>query len=57
MKILALETSTEYCSVALWQDGTVTGRSENVGQKHSEILMAMLDAVLTEDGVAWQKAN
>lgn len=51
MKILALETSTEYCSVALWQDGMVTGRSENVGQKHSEILMAMLDAVLTEAGV------
>ena len=26
MKILALETSTEYCSVALWQGGEVTQR-------------------------------
>lgn len=51
MKILALETSTEYCSVALWQDGVVTGRSEKVGQKHSEVLMAMLDGVLAEAGV------
>jgi tRNA threonylcarbamoyladenosine biosynthesis protein TsaB len=51
MKILALETSTEYCSVALWQDGVVTGRSEKVGQKHSEVLMAMLDGVLLEAGV------
>ena len=51
MKIIALETSSEYCSVALWQDGVITGRSENVGQKHSEKLMAMLDAVLKEAGV------
>ena len=51
MKILAIETSTEYCSVALWQDGALTGKSENVGQKHSERLMAMLDEVLKEAGV------
>lgn len=51
MKILGLETSTEFCSVALWQDGVVTSKSEKVGQKHSEVLMAMLDSVLTEAGV------
>ncbi len=51
MKVLALETSTEYCSVALWQDGVLTCKSESVGQKHSEMLMAMLDAVLKEAGV------
>ena len=51
MKIIAIETSTEYCSVALWQDGAVTGKSENVGQKHSERLMAMLDEVLKEADV------
>jgi len=51
MKILALETSTEFCSVALWQDGALTSRSEHAGQKHSEMLMAMLDGVLKEAGV------
>jgi tRNA threonylcarbamoyladenosine biosynthesis protein TsaB len=51
MKIIAIETSTEYCSVALWQDGVITGKSELVGQKHSEILIAMLDSVLQEAGV------
>jgi len=51
MKIIAIETSTEYCSVALWQDGVVTGKNENVGQKHSEVLMAMLDGVLQEAGI------
>ena len=51
MKILAIETSTEFCSVALWQDGAVTGQSTEVGQKHSELLMAMIDKVLKEAGV------
>jgi tRNA threonylcarbamoyladenosine biosynthesis protein TsaB len=51
MNILALDTSTEYCSVALWQDGAVKERFELVGQKHSEMLIAMLDALLHEAGV------
>lgn len=52
MKILALETSTEYCSVALWRDGVLSGRCELVGQKHSEQLMPMLDAVLQAAGIS-----
>ena len=52
MKILALETSTEYCSVALWRDGAIDGRSENVGQKHSELLIAMLRELLDAAGLA-----
>ena len=51
MRILSLETSTEYCSVALWQDGTVSQRCELVGQKHSEVLMAMVDGVLRDAGL------
>ena len=51
MRVLALETSTEYCSVALWLDGAVVERCELVGQKHSELLMAMLDGVLKQAGV------
>ncbi len=51
MRIFALDTSTEYCSVALWQDGMVTARSELAGQKHSELLMAMVDALLRDAGV------
>jgi len=51
MYILALETSTEYCSVALSQDGRMTSRCELAGQRHSELLIAMLDEVLCEAGV------
>ena len=50
MNLLAIETSTEYCSVALWQDGVVSARIENVGQKHSEVLMTMVDEVLKGAG-------
>lgn len=57
MKLLALETSTEYCSVALWQDGTVSERCELVGQKHSEILIAMLDALLKDAGCRIQDVD
>lgn len=51
MRVLALETSTEYCSAAIWQDGAVVERSELVGQKHSELLMAMLDDLLQNSGL------
>ena len=57
MKILAIETSTEYCSVALWLDGTVSERCELVGQKHSEVLMAMLDALLKDAGVTVKQVD
>lgn len=50
MRILSIETSTEYCSVALWQDGVLSQRCELVGQKHSEVLMTMVDAVLKDAG-------
>lgn len=50
MRVLALDTSTEYCSVALWQDGAVIERCELAGQKHSEMLIAMLDALLKDAG-------
>lgn len=51
MRILALEASTEYCSVALWQDGNIASRCELVGQKHSEVLIEMLDGLLCAEEV------
>jgi tRNA threonylcarbamoyladenosine biosynthesis protein TsaB len=57
MKFLAVETSTEYCSVALWQDGVLSERCELVGQKHSEVLLAMVDAVLREAGITVRQVD
>jgi tRNA threonylcarbamoyladenosine biosynthesis protein TsaB len=52
MKILALDTSTEYCSVALWRDGAVDARETLAGQRHSELLLPMVDTLLRSHGLA-----
>ena len=46
MKILALDTSTELCSAALWLDGELDAREIVAGQRHSELLLPMIDALL-----------
>ena len=61
MQVLALDTSTEYCSVALWRDGAIIERCDMVGQRHSEVLMEMVDSLLRDadaklaqlDGIAF----
>ena len=61
MKILALDTSTEYCSVALWRDGDVDICEAHAGQRHSELLLGMVDDLLVRqelrvgelDGIAF----
>jgi tRNA threonylcarbamoyladenosine biosynthesis protein TsaB len=61
LKILAVDTSTEYCSAALWIDGAVSTRETLAGQKHSELLLGMIDSLLREsrlvlgnlDGIAY----
>ena len=51
MKILALETSTEYCSVALWRDGEIDARETLAGQRHSGLVLGMVDEVLRSHGL------
>jgi tRNA threonylcarbamoyladenosine biosynthesis protein TsaB len=51
VNILALDTSTEACSVAIWSDGVVTDRFE-YGTQHSERILAMVDELLAESGFA-----
>jgi tRNA threonylcarbamoyladenosine biosynthesis protein TsaB len=46
LKILALETSAEYCSVSLRIGDKMTSADELAGQKHSELLLPMIDALL-----------
>lgn len=51
MIILALETSTEFCSAALWREGDIDGIDEHVGQAHSERLLAMVGDLLARHGL------
>lgn len=51
MRLLALETSTEYCSVALWQNGNVDIRETWADHRHSELLLGMVDELLCSHGL------
>jgi len=51
VKILALETSTEYCSAALWIEGEVDAREVLAGQRHSELLLPLVHEVLQRRGL------
>lgn len=52
MRLLAIETATEACSVALWIDGALCERHELAPRRHAELVLPMVDAVLAEGGVA-----
>jgi len=52
LQLLALDTSTEWCSAALWLDGELRVREENAGQRHSELILPMVDSLLREAGLA-----
>lgn len=56
MKLLALDTATEVCAVALWIDGQVLERNE-IGGKHAERLLPMVDALLAEAGLALKQLD
>jgi tRNA threonylcarbamoyladenosine biosynthesis protein TsaB len=51
LKILALDTSTEACSVALWMDGAVAERFE-LGTRHSHRILTLTQEVLVETGLS-----
>lgn len=52
MKLLALETSTRFLSVALWRDGDVTVRSRELANGGSELLLPWVRELLAESGLA-----
>jgi tRNA threonylcarbamoyladenosine biosynthesis protein TsaB len=51
MKFAAFETSTEWCSVALWLDGEVSSIEERAGQGHSARVLPMLDRLADAAGI------
>jgi len=57
MNLLALDTSTEYCSAALWLNGALHARRVHAGQLHSALLLPMIDALLREQGVSLRQLD
>ena len=63
MNILAIDTVTELCSVALFVDGRVTQRLTDLSNSHSRVLLPMINELLLEaaielsdlDGIAFDR--
>lgn len=51
LKLLAVETSTEACSVALWIDGQVIERFEIAPRRHTELVLPWAGELLAEAGI------
>jgi len=52
VNLLALETATHHISVALWRDGELTERTEELPNGGSERLLPWVHQLLTEAGLA-----
>ena len=57
MNLLALDTSTEYCSVALLRGEELTYREAHAVQRHSELILPMIDDLLVASGVQLQQLD
>ena len=52
MKILALDTSTEACSAALYIDGEITSQYQLAPREHSRLILKMIDDLLAAEKLA-----
>lgn len=52
LKLLALDTATEWCSVALWDEGALLERELRAERGHGDQLLAMVDELLAQSGTA-----
>ncbi|MCG5516128.1 MULTISPECIES: tRNA (adenosine(37)-N6)-threonylcarbamoyltransferase complex dimerization subunit type 1 TsaB [unclassified Ectothiorhodospira] len=50
-KLLAIETSTEACSAALWVDGRIHRRFQEAPRAHARLILPMMEAVLADAGI------
>lgn len=61
MKILAIDTATERCSVAILDDDDITERSTDTARGHADLVLPMVESLLRErqltlatlDGIAY----
>ena len=56
-KILAIDASSEACSAALLIDNEIYERSEVVPRKHTELILPMVDEVLSEGGLTLNQVD
>lgn len=57
MKLLAVDTSTEACSTALYINGTITERYELAPREHTRLILPMIDSLLAEADIEAQELD
>ncbi|MDE1887976.1 MAG: tRNA (adenosine(37)-N6)-threonylcarbamoyltransferase complex dimerization subunit type 1 TsaB [Gammaproteobacteria bacterium] len=57
MKLLALESSTDQCSVALLADGELHERTKTAAHAHAELVLPMVETLLAEAGLSLQQLD
>ncbi|ETS30905.1 tRNA N6-adenosine(37)-N6-threonylcarbamoyltransferase complex dimerization subunit TsaB [Photorhabdus temperata] len=56
-RILAIDTATEACSVALWNNGAVLAQFEISPREHTQRILPMVQSVLAESGISLQQLD
>src|SRR3954471_24025679 len=51
MRFAAIETSGDWCSVALWRDGDIASIERRAPNRHSELALPMLEKLLADAGL------
>jgi tRNA threonylcarbamoyladenosine biosynthesis protein TsaB len=51
MRFAAIETSGDWCSVALWRDGEIASLERRAPNRHSELALPMLEKLLENAGL------
>lgn len=57
MRILAIDTATEACSAALWNEGVISAHFELCPREHTQRILPLVQALLTEGGVELSALN
>ena len=57
MKILAIETSTDFGTCAFWQDGVLEQRICPSGRPHSETLLPLLRDLMADAGIGFNQVD
>lgn len=57
MKLLAVDTSTEACSAALFIDGDISQQYQVAPREHSKLILKMIDELLSEADIVSKDLN
>ncbi|QAV24777.1 tRNA (adenosine(37)-N6)-threonylcarbamoyltransferase complex dimerization subunit type 1 TsaB [Proteus hauseri] len=57
LRILAIDTATESCSVAVWNEGVVASRFEISPREHTQKILPMVKSALEEAGLTLQNLD